>query len=317
MAQPGSTDVHIDKALTNMSLMFLQAPGNLTVGMKVFPVVRVDKQTDKYFTFDRNDFYRDSMQRRAPATESAGGGYTQSTDSYGCDVWALHKDIPDQVRANTDNPLNPDRNATQYLTQQAMIRNEIQWAADYFKTGVWGTSATPSNLWSDYTSSDPIGDIRVGKRTVLANTGMEPNTLTLGYDVYLKLQDHPDVVDRYKYTSAQTITPEMLAALFEVDRVLVCKGVKATNVENETAAYSFIEGKHALLTYAPPNPAIEVPSAGYTFVWTGISQGLGEMVSIERMRMPHLKADRLEIEMAWDNKITSSALGYCFVSAVA
>lgn len=317
MAQPGASDVHIDKALTNMSLMFLQAPGNLTVGMQVFPVVRVDKQTDKYFTFDRNDFYRDSMQRRAPATESAGGGYTQSTDSYACDVWALHKDIPDQVRANTDNPLNPDRNATQYLTHQAMIRNEIQWAADYFKTGVWGSSVTPSNLWSDYTSSDPVGDIRTGKRTVLANTGMEPNTLTLGYDVYIKLQDHPDVVDRYKYTSAQTVTPQMLAALFEVDRVLVCKGVKATNVEGETAAYNFIEGKHALLTYSPPNPAIEVPSAGYTFVWTGISQGLGEMVSVERMRMPHLKADRLEIEMAWDNKLTSSALGYCFVSVVA
>lgn len=315
MAQPGASDVHIDRALTNMSLMFLQAPGSF-VGMSVFPVVRVDKQTDKYFTFDRNDFYRDGMRRRAPATESAGGGYTQSSDSYGCDVWALHKDIPDQVRANTDAPLNPDRNATQYLTHQALIRNEIQWAADYFKTGVWGTSATPSNLWSDYTSSDPIGDIRTGKRTVLANTGFEPNTLTLGYDVYIKLQDHPDVVDRYKYTSAQTITPEMLAALFEVERVLVCKAVKATNVENETAAYDFIEGKHALLTYSPPNPAIEVPSAGYTFLWTGISGGLGEAAAISRFRMEHLKADRVEIEMAWDNKLTSSALGYALISVV-
>lgn len=315
MAQPGASDVHIDRALTNMSLMFLQQARNF-VGMSVFPIVRVGKQTDKYFTFDRNDFYRDSMQRRAPATESAGGGYTQSSDSYACDVWALHKDIPDQVRANTDDPLNPDRNATQYLTHQALLRNEVQWASDYFTTSVWTTDVTPANLWSDYTSSDPIGDIRAGKRTVLASTGFEPNTLTLGYDVYLKLQDHPDVVDRYKYTSAQNITPEMLAALFEVERVLVCKAVKATNKEGETAAYGFVQGKHALLTYSPPAAAIEVPSAGYTFLWTGISDGLGTEVAVSRFRMEHLKADRAEIEMAWDNKKTSADLGYFFNGAV-
>lgn len=316
MAQPGVSDVHIDVALTNMALMFLANP-NAYVSWKAFPVVQVDRQTNKYFTFDRNDFLRDQMKRRAPSTESAGGGYTVSTDSYSCDVWALHKDVSDQVRANTDNPLNPDRNAVEYLTTQAMIRAEVQWASDYFKTGVWGTSTTPSALWSDGgTASNPIGDIRTGKRTVLANTGYLPNKLILGYDVYIALQDHPDIVDRIKYTSANNVTPELLARLFEVDEVLVCQAVYATNQEGETAAYSFVEGKHAILLYAPSAPGIDVPSAGYTFVWSGVSNGIGANAPISRFRMDPIKSDRIEIEMAWDNKVVSSALGYAFISVV-
>lgn len=316
MAQPTASDVHVDALLTNMSLMFLQDTTHFA-GWSVFPIIPVDKQSDVYFTFDRNDFYRDQMQRRAPGTESAGGGYTVSTDSYKADVFALHKDIPDQIRKNTDNPLNPDRNAVQYLTQQAAIRSEIQWAADYFKSSVWGTDVTPSNLWSDQLASTPIEDIQVGKRTILVSTGIEPNILVVGYDVWLQLMNHPEVLERYKYTTPDAITTEMVAKIFELDEILVCKAIKATNQEGETAAYSFIEGKHALLTYRPRNPGIEVPAAGYTFVWTGIGNGIGMNAAISQFRMDALKSDRTEIEMAWDNKLCSSILGYFFANVVA
>lgn len=313
-AQPDVRDVHVDAVLTNMALMFLQ-PDSSFVAWRAFPPVPVEKKSDFYYTFDRNDFFRDEMKKRAPATESAGGGYTQSTDTYNADVWALHKDIPDQVRANADSPLSPDRNAVQYLTQQAKIRAERQWAADYFVTGVWGTSATPLTLWDDWTS-DPASDVDSAARTILASTGMKPNKLIVGYDVFNKLKRHPLIAEQYKYTSSDNITPELLARVFGVDEVLVCQAIYATNVEGETAAYSFIHGKHALLVYAAPSASIEVPSAGYTFVWTGIAGGIGENAAVGQFRMEQLKADRTEIEMAWDNKLTSAALGYFFENVI-
>lgn len=316
MSQPTLSDVHIDAALTNMSLMFMQKDTQF-VAKRVFPIVYVDRKSDKYFTFDRNQFLRDEMKLRAPGAESAGSGYVVSTDSFNCDVFALHKDIPDQVRENTDSPLDSDRNATQYLTSQALQRLERQWVTDYFGTSIWTTDVTPTNLWSNYSLSTPIQDIRLGKRTVLASTGMEPNKLVLGYDVYRQLQDHPDIIDRIKYTSSDVVTPELLARLFEVDEVLVARAIGATNVENETAAYSFLEGKHALLAYAPPTAALENASAGYTFVWRGISRGLGADVAIKRFRIEEREVDRLEIESAWDNKKVSADLGYFFNSVVA
>lgn len=315
MAQPTLQQVHLDAILTNISVAFMQSQDRF-IASKVFPVVPVDKASDKYFTFDRNAFFMDQMRQRAPGDESAGSGYSVSTDSYSCDVWALHKDIPDQIRKNSDTPLNPDRNATTFLTQQSLLRLELQWVADYFKTGVWGTDKTPASLWSDYTNSDPIGDVRTAVTTILQNTGMMPNRLVLGFQVYQKLQDHPDIVDRIKYTSPDTVTAQVLARLFEVDQVLVAQAVNATNLENETATYAFTHGKNALLAYAAPQAGLEVATAGYTFVWSGVSAGLGANVGVSRFRMEHLKSDRIEIEAAWDNKVVSTPLGYFFNGCV-
>ena len=131
MPQPTTGDVHIDAILTNMSIAFMQDQDHFVAG-KVFPTVPVQKQTDKFFTYTQDDFFRDQVQYRADGTESAGTGYGLSTDSYSAQVWALHKDIGDQVRANSDAPLSPDQDATRFITQQMLLRQEIDWASNYF-----------------------------------------------------------------------------------------------------------------------------------------------------------------------------------------
>jgi hypothetical protein len=146
---------------------------------------------------------------------------------------------------------------------------------------------------------------------------MEANTLVLGYDVFKSLKNHPDLVDRIKYTSSQTITTDMLAAMFDIPRVMVAKAVKATNNEGATEAYSFAFGKGALLAHVAPQPGLLTPSAGYTFAWTGVSGGLGATIGTSQFRMESIKADRVEAEMAWDNKVIASDLGYFWNTIVA
>jgi hypothetical protein len=194
---------------------------------------------------------------------------------------------------------------------------ETQFVANYFTTSVWGTDYTPSNLWSNYATSDPISDIETGKRAILSVTGYEPNTLVLGYDVFTSLKNHPDLVDRIKYTSSQIITEELLASLFDVPRVMVAKAVKATNNEGAAGAYAFTHGKHALLTYSAPSAGLLQPSGGYIMSWTGVSGGLGATVGTSRMRMEQYKADRVEAEIAFDMKVIGTDLGYFFNGAVA
>ena len=325
MPQPNINSVHIDAILTNISVAYLQNQDNF-IADKVFPVIPVDKKSDKFFTYTKNDWFRDEAQRRAPGTESAGGGYNLSTSTYSCDVFAFHKDVDDQTVANADSPLNPLREATEFVTRRLMLRRELQWVSDFFTTGVWGTditgvSGTPSTnetkQWSDYTSSDPISDIESAKSSILSGTGMEANTLVLGYDVFKALKNHPDLVDRIKYTSSQTITTDMLARMFDIDRVMVAKAVKATNNEGATGAYSFAHGKGALLAHVAPQPGLLTPSAGYTFAWTGVSGGLGSTVGTSQFRMESIKSDRVESEMAFDNKVIGSDLGYFWTSIVA
>lgn len=317
MAQPTQTDVHIDRALTDLSLGFIQNPADFAAP-QVFPVVSVINQTDKYFTWTRDNFYRDSMERRPPGAESAGGGMDISNDSYSCDVWALHKDIDDQTRANTDTAVQLESATTSYLSQQGLRRMNRQWAADYFTTSVWDTDVvggTDFTVW-DNGASNPQNDIFTGKETVLQNTGFEPNTLVVSYSVHIQLKQHPAIRDVIKYTSSDSITADLIARYFEVDKYVVDRGVYNTANEGATASFAFTIGKHALLCYSPPAPGLMTPAAGYTFVWSRYT-GMNDLgVRMKNMRMEHLESDRLELSMAFDLKVVASELGYFFSGAV-
>src|SRR5437870_2170826 len=316
MAQPTLNQVHVDAILTNISVAFLQNADNF-IAPKVFPLIPVDKKSDVYFFYTQEDWFRDEADDRKEGAESKGSGYNNTTDSYDCAVKAIHKDIGYQTRLNADNPLNLDRDSTEFVTQRLMLRQERQWVTDFFTTSIWGTDLTPSNLWSDFTSSDPISDIDLGKETILKNTGQEANTLVLGYQVYRQLIRHPDFRDQIKYTSPENINAELLAKILDIDRVLVSKAVYATTKEkNATPAYAFAAGKHALLCHVAERPGLLVPSAGYTFGWKGVSGGLGQNIAISRFYLPQLKVDRIEGESAWVNKVVAKQLGYFFNGAV-
>lgn len=317
MPQPSQGDVHVDAALTNISVAYIQQEDHFVAG-RVFPQVRVQKQSDKYFEYTQADWFRDEAEVRAPGDESAGSGFNiTSTSNYFCDVLALHKDVPWQVRNNADAAINPDRDATQFVTQRLLLSQELRWITAYFSTAVWGTDSTPGNLWSSYTTSDPITDIETGKETILKNTGREANTLVVDYQVWRQLKHHPDFVDRFKYTSSESVTTEMVARLMEIERILVIKSIKNTAAEGVTAAYDFTGSKDALLCYVNPTPGLLQPSAGYNFLWDGVSQGLGTDIAISRIEMDTKKATRIEGEVAFDFKVVSSNLGYFFSNAVA
>lgn len=326
---PTESDVHVNVPLTQISIAFMQDASNF-IADRVFPNIPVQKQSDRYYTYERGEFNRDEMQERAPGTESAGGSYSiDNTPTYFCTKYAYHKDIPDEVRANADAVLNPDNEAVEYVTYKALIHRENIWVDKFFKTGVWtndldGVAASPGGnqflQWSD-AGSDPIADIRTYKTTVLESTGFEPNTLVLGKRVYDKLLDHPDIIDRIKYGQTAgkpaMANETILAQLFEVDRLLVMKSINNTAKKGQAASHSFIGGKHALLCYSAPSPGLMVPSAGYTFSWTGMVNAGVMGNRIKRFRLERNEVDRIEIQMAFDMKLIAPDLGVFFETAVA
>ena len=203
MPNPTFSDVHVNRPLTNISVAWIQEESAF-IADKVFPSVAVQKQSDRYFVYFREDWYRDEARKRVYGDESAGGGYRiDNTPSYYCDIWAYHKDVTAQDRANSDSPLSPDEDATVFLTQKLLLKREVEWATRFFATGIWGTeytgaSATSGNsrlYWSS-DDSDPIGDISDMQIAIQAATGYKPNVLALGPYVYKELRNHADILDR-------------------------------------------------------------------------------------------------------------------------
>lgn len=313
MSQPTKSQIHIDGPLTNISVAYKQDQ-TAFIADRVAPVVEVAKQSDKYFVFDRNAFMRDDAKRRGAGEESVGSGYGLSDDSYYCEVFAIHKDISDYDRANTDNPLNQDRSAVEFNTHQLLIRREREWASACFTTGVWGEDVTGASTlqWSDYAASDPIRMADQVKRNVVRKTGRMVNKAVLGMDVFLALKEHPAIVDRIKYTSDASVTEATIARLLGLDEILVPYALVDTASEGASAtSIDFIVGaKSALFLHVPRSPGLEIPSAAYTFAWQGAPGQRRPMgLASRRIRMDHLLSDRLESDLAFDIKVVGSDLG--------
>lgn len=325
MPQPTINQVHVDAILTNASVAYIQSADNF-IANKVFPIVPVDKQSDLYFKYTKEDWFRDDARLRADGAEAATSGYGLTTDSYYADVYAIKKVVGDQTMANFDNPLDPMRDAAKFTAQLILNRMENQFVTDFIKTGVWGTdytgvAGTPSTgefkQWSDLANSDPIQNIEDGKARILSTTGFEANKLVLGYDVYKTLRNHPDIIDRVKYTGRDVPDTTYLAQLFGVDEVLVAKAVKNTAAEGQTGSFSFAFGKSALLVHSAPAPSILTPSAGYSFQWRGVSEGLGLTVGTKQYRLEQNAATYIESQVAFANKLVAADLGVYFATAVA
>lgn len=315
MAQPTIGTVHTDRPLTNFSHGIIAASEGY-IANKVFPIVSVSTRSNSYYTYTQGDWLRDEARMRPPATESVGSGYNLSTGSYFCDVWAIHKDLDDQSDANADDILNLEQDAVEFVTARMMLRHEIEWASTFFATSVWTTDLTPTNLWDVYSSSNPLTDVQTAIKTILARTGFRPNTLVLGYDTWSALLNHPDIIERIKYTSANVPTEQVIGRYFGLDRVFVSNAIKNTANEGAAASYSFIAGKHAWVGYVAPRVGPRTPTAGVTFVWDGVSDSTGDTVGIVKFPIPEKRVTRVESQMAWDSKVIGPELGYLLASVV-
>lgn len=317
-------EAHVDRALTNMSVAYLQDATNY-VADKVFPIVPVKRQADLYYIYNTGDFLRDEAQARGAISESAGGDYDLSTDTYYCKKYAFHKDVSPEERVNYDEPLDADKDAQIFVSQKMLIRREMEWASKFFKSGVWskeisGAAAVSTGkvvYWND-DASTPIQDITNEAVAMAAKTGFRPNTLVLSPHVFNALKNHYDVLDRVKYTETGIVTTSLLASLFEVDKVYVAWAVVNAGAKGASDDVGFIMGKNALLCYSNPNPSLRTPSAGYIFAWTGLmgAGAYGNRIVRLPMDLLGLGVERIEGEIAFDAKKVSDDLGVFFKDIV-
>lgn len=125
-----------------------------------------------------------------------------------------------------------------------------------------------ADKWSDHSgTSDPNADVKEAKEAIRSSVGRYPNTMVLGPRVFLGLQEHPRIRDRFKYTSSDSVTTEMLARYFDVETVKVGKAVYLPEDAAEDADFTDVWGDDVILAYVPAagERQMAVPSYGYTY----------------------------------------------------
>lgn len=330
------SQVHIDVPLSNLTLAYAQSQANF-VADKIFPVVGVDKQSNKYYVYDRANMNRTGdVQKLAPRTEVKRIGMTISNDSFYADVYGLGMDFDEQTLANEDAVLNLRAAGAETLMTRLLIHREEAFANTFFKTGVWtsevagdasgSVGAGEVVYWSDYTNSTPITDVTTARRTMqLKSGGFKPNTMVVGKEVRDVLINHPDILARLNggATVANTalITDAKLAEIFEVENFYVMEAVSNSAKEGLAEVNGFIGGKHAMLVHTPRTAGLMTPAAGLTFAWNTIPGVANLGITVESFSDDALKrmqvAEHIQVKMAYDMKVVGADLGYFFKDIVA
>ncbi len=259
----------IDPILSTVALGYQNAE---FVGMNLFPYVPVGQRGGKIITFGKEDFALYATAR-APGADTKRIQYGYSGSPYALEQHALEALVPFEFMQEAAAVPGID------LAKGAIIRvqNIIGLRLEYAQAVLATTAATYAasnkttlagvNQWSDYSgTSDPTNDIEVAKEAVRAKIGKRPNTVVLGAAVFAKLRQHPKIIDRIKYTARDSATPELLAHLWGVKRVLVGDAVYDNN-----GTFVDVWGKFVVVAYTDIASVAEqgTPSYGYTYRLNG------------------------------------------------
>ena len=338
--------VHIDVPLQNFSVAYAQKQTTF-IADKIFPIVSVDKQSDKFYVFDKNQMrQRGPVKQLAPRTEVERIGIQLSKDNYFAEVYGLGMDFDEQTTANEDAGLNLRQQGVETLTEQMLHFREDQFIQRFLMDhSQWNTLVANQDF-------DPLGD--VGKDpvdTMLSimtefykkSGGYKPNTLVLSPDVRQALLVNEKIRDRIQYAGSPTnpaiATDQTLAAILGVERIfvpdlLINKSAPEVFKEPEDLENNFVNAGEldkdnenvdyaykntAFLCYTPSNAGLRTPAAGVIFAWNSIPGANNLGITVESFSDDALKrkqiSEMIQVKMSYDMKVVGKHMGMLLSNA--
>ncbi len=261
----------VDPVLTDIARGYVNQQ---RVGRVLFPRVEVAQRGGQILQFGKEAFRRLNM-RRAPGSQTQRIAFGYEGDPYVLVQDSVDVPLPREIMQDAEKVPGVDmgKRATNLAMDQMTLGLEIEQAQlasnpdNYSANNKVTLDGT--DQWSDPASS-PEAIISQAKEIVRRACGVEPNRMVLSNPAFKCLKFHPKIVDRFKYTSAESVTAKMLANLFDLEEIAVAKGVFMDANAAEDAPFQDIWGNNAILAYTPQEPkGMEEPSFGYTYALKG------------------------------------------------
>jgi hypothetical protein len=273
----------LNVALSNFAKQFRN---NAFVGEMFAPRVPVERQSFQYVVWNRDDFRVPGVTLRAPGARPITVRRGYSTAPYMCQSHALSGEVPREAEAyGLGLGFSTKKQLVQQLINQINLDREIAISKLLLNTTNFpsGVTLSGTSMWDSYPSTPETGSdgshpipVVDGYKAVLRQAGIQDSemVLLLSDPVAVKLRNHPDLIDRFKFTNPQGgISDAQLSSAFGV-KVVVASSIQLS-VGN---AASWVWGNNALLAYASAAPTQMDVSCAKTFVWTGGSDGMGNPI---------------------------------------
>ncbi|MCI9357716.1 MAG: hypothetical protein HFH59_09285 [Lachnospiraceae bacterium] len=276
--------------LTNVLIAAFQQAGYY-VAPAIFPVCPVGLSAGQYYIFNKAELAKDQVGRKPAFGKVDPAVFSHTEETYSCKVDQIIIGIDDIAalnyqRSRTPASIDPRRAKARLASEQIKLHLDRIFAKAFFRKEVWGNvkTGTAGNLsagqfgyFSD-ANTDIIGLFDDYKRDILVSGRRLPNRLTLGYDAYVGMKNHPQFLERVTGSGSTPnpalVNEQVIAAVLGIDNVKVLYSTENAAELGQTENMQFVfDSRSALLSYAPAAPAIDEPSAGYIFTWDMLGDG--------------------------------------------
>lgn len=225
-----------DPVITQVVHGYMQAN---SIAPFVAPVVTVEARGGKIIRFGRENLVLENT-KRAPGTRIGRVHTSFSNDQFSLLQYARSGAV---TAEEYEEAINGDAQID--LRTKAALRAaqaiEQDWENDVISAitnaSLYETSCTEALAgtakFSD-SSSDPEVTVQSWREAVRSQIGVYPNSAVISTDVYNALKFHPIFRDRIKYTSNASVTLDMIANFFELERgIRVAQRVKVDPLTNQ------------------------------------------------------------------------------------
>jgi len=252
-----------DPYLTNLSIEYANRP-DAYIAAQALPSINTEgKKTGIYRRFKRGNMFRKYDDAKARLALSSQVHVEMDTDgTFACVRRALHDGIDQEdAKEFMSQGLDLVELAVRVVTDAILLGREYRVAALLTSSSVLTNyvALVAADRWDNFTSSssDPFDDVELMRNSIHSTTGAEMNRIFMGRQVYNKLKLHPYVIDRIKYTMnirEGKVTPDLLAAAFDVEKVFIGNPLYQTTKEGQTETLGYIWGKNVIGAYIDPAP---------------------------------------------------------------
>lgn len=243
----------------------------------LFPKVTIPNRSMRVIKFGKEAF-RTMNTRRAPGADKKRIQYGYASDPVSLVQDALEGVVPveHQEEAESVPGIDLAAGAVNMVLDVIDLGHEIEAAGIARNAGNYDANhklaLTGADRWTD-PNSDPKADFDAAKEIIRRSIGRYPNTLTLGPNAGNALKNHPKIKEQFKYTGRDSITSDMIAAYFDIKRVVIGAAVFLPETSDDAALANDVWGDDAILAYVPEaGDNFQVPSFAYTYELRGYPQ---------------------------------------------
>ncbi len=262
----------IDPILANVAQGYQN--GEL-VGLNLFPAVPVQVSGGQIIEFGREAF-RLYNARRAPGGDTKRIQFGYLGKHFALLQDSLEGQVPREYLRDAKLVPGIDMGSRAVNSTMKALMLRLEWDQAQLATNPANydvnhtVTLSGGSKWSTSTGN-PLTDVDNGREQIRSTVGQYPNTMLMSAKAFVAAKNNPNVIARFQYNSSvpidgTSITTQMMAGLFNIDKVIVGKAITFDDANNSTDIW----GNSVVLAYVPDRPSgLEEPSYGYTYTMEG------------------------------------------------